>query len=525
MFRNLKLRSKLATGFILVLLLCTFVCWVGLSYLNEVADNTRLMYEQPYTVHTSILRIQRNIAAMGREMKEVLVITDSSDLELIQAKIDELEQEVYDEFELLYEQFTGDHAILDSALEAFSEWKPVREEVVRLMGLGIIYHANVASEEREKPLLDHIEARIQEIVELAEQSAWDFAEDAANNAAYARSMVLGFLAAAYIVAFIVATATTRSITKPVGQLLAFTQEITQGNLAVADVDYESKDEIGVLSNALNQMKQSLRSMAASVTASVATASSSSEQMAVTAQETSASVEELASTANQFAAAVDRLSVGAQNMAASAQRTSELSGQGKVEIDRTVDTMADIAEQVGLLAGEIRNLGRHSDQIGEIVDLITGIADQTNLLALNAAIEAARAGEQGRGFAVVADEVRQLAEQSAAAAREITELVHKIRDAAQNSVQNADQTAAKVNEGRDIANHSGQMFEDINGVIQNLAEEIDEIARAAEDLATGAEEIGATIEEQSASTQQMAASAAGVSAATSQVEEEMNRFKL
>ena len=202
MFRNLKLRSKLATGFILVLLLCTFVCWVGLSYLNEVADNTRLMYEQPYTVHTSILRIQRNIAAMGREMKEVLVITDSSDLELIQAKIDELEQEVYDEFELLYEQFTGDHAILDSALEAFSEWKPVREEVVRLMGLGIIYHANVASEEREKPLLDHIEARIQEIVELAEQSAWDFAEDAQQRDTPA--VWYSAFGAAYIVAFIVA---------------------------------------------------------------------------------------------------------------------------------------------------------------------------------------------------------------------------------------------------------------------------------------------------------------------------------
>ena len=109
----------------------------------------------------------------------------------------------------------------------------------------------------------------------------------------------------------------------------------------------------------------------------------------------------------------------------------------------MQTMTEITEVVNALAREIRDLGRQSEEIGKIVTLITGIANQTNLLALNAAIEAARAGEQGRGFAVVADEVRELAEQSAKAAGEITHLIQQIKDTAQASVERTAMGTGKV----------------------------------------------------------------------------------
>lgn len=525
MFKNLKLAVKLALGFILVLLLSTTVSLVAISYLNQVSTSTKLMYEHPYAVHTSILRVQGNIMAIGREMKDVLMISDSSALEANEANINELEQAVYDEFDLLYERFTGDHAILDSALEAFQAWKLVREDIVRLMRLGIIMQANNIVAEREVPLLEEIEARIQEVVELAGDAALEFTETATSDVASARGMVIGLLIAAYVIAFLVATAITLSITRPVGRLLLFTEEIAKGNLAVAENDYKSKDEIGVLSHALNQMRNALRNMTASVTDSVLVVSSSSEQMSAGAQQTSASVEELASTANQFTNAVDRVSSNAQGMTSMARKTSELSTQGAVEIERTIKTMGEINEMVGSLAVEIRNLGRQSEEIGEIVTLITGIADQTNLLALNAAIEAARAGEQGRGFAVVAEEVRELAEQSAEAAGEITSLIQEIRTSAQNSVQNADLGAAKVNEGLEVVNNSGRMFREIDRVIQSLVSEIAEIASSTQELAAGSEEMGATTEEQSASTQQMAILAVQVSEAAIKMNEEIGRFKL
>ncbi|NLJ79636.1 MAG: HAMP domain-containing protein, partial [Firmicutes bacterium] len=327
------------------------------------------------------------------------------------------------------------------------------------------------------------------------------------------------------VGILVAVVITRGITGPVSRLLSFTQEIAGGNLAVAAVDYQSRDEIGVLTNALNQMQANLKEMVSAVTDAVSGVSSSSQQMSSGAQETSASVEELASTANEFASAVDQLSSNAQDMSNSASQTENLAEEGAGEIERTIRTMSDINDVVSALASEIRNLGRQSEEIGQIVTLITGIADQTNLLALNAAIEAARAGEQGRGFAVVAEEVRKLAEQSARAAGEITELIHQIRDSAQNSVQRTDEGAARVQEGMDVVAHTGKMFGEIHNIIEDLVHKIGEVASASQELAAGAEEMGATTEQQSASTQQMAAAAVEVAEGAEAVNRQMQRFKL
>lgn len=242
------------------------------------------------------------------------------------------------------------------------------------------------------------------------------------------------------------------------------------------------------------MKANLRQMVTTVKESVAIVRASSEQISSGAQETSASIEELANTANEFVSAVDRLSSNTQDIADLADKTNSLSNEGAKEIERTIKSMNEINEVVIALASEIKALGKHSEEIGKIDSIITGIADQTNLLALNAAIEAARAGEQGRGFAVVADEVRQLAEQSARAAGDITQLIQQTMNSVTASVERAEVGTVKVKEGLDV-------------------------------LAAGAEQIGATTEQQSASTQQMAASTVEVAQAAEAVDNQMDFFKL
>ena len=209
----------------------------------------------------------------------------------------------------------------------------------------------------------------------------------------------------------------------------------------------------------------------------------------------------------------------------AESTNELSAKGVDEIKYTIRTMGEIDEVVHSLADSIRVLGTHSEEIGSIVTLITGIADQTNLLALNAAIEAARAGEQGRGFAVVADEVRNLADQSAKAAGQITDLVAVIRTATFNSVKHADLGMAKVKEGMDVVTNTGQMFGEISSIISDLVSEIAAVAASSHELAGGAEEMGVTTEQQSASMQQMASSTTELVQAATIVKQEMSRFKL
>ncbi len=525
MFRHLKLSMKLTLGFTLVLLLTTVVAVVGIVYLNQIADGTQRMINHPYTVHTEILRAQRNIIAIGREMKDVVINTDRLALENNIKTIDELEKVALEAFDLLYERFLGERAMIERAHQAVIDWKPIRDEAINLQLAGRQADANRVITDKGAPQIQLIEERIQAVVDFARNTTENFRLSAIQDAKTARNILLMTLAVVYLIAIIAGATITRGITKPVTSLLSFSQAIASGDLSVADVDYESKDEIGVLANALNGMRESLQNMVATVNESVNVVNDSANQMSSAAQETSASVEELASTANQFASAVDGLSNNVQHMSDSADKTNDLSRDGSIEIERTVATMSEINELVTALAVDMRDLGRQSEEIGQIVTLITGIADQTNLLALNAAIEAARAGEQGRGFAVVAEEVRKLAEQSSSAAGEITQLIYQIRDSAQNSVKRTDLGATKVQEGMDVVNKSGRMFGDIAAIIHQLAQEINEIASATEELAAGAEEMGATTEEQSATTEQMAASAVEVSQAAARVHTEMGWFKL
>ncbi len=521
----MKLSFKLGLGFALVLILSTVATVSGLIYLNSAADSTRQLYEHPYTVHTEILKTQGNIIAIDRHMKDIALTTDSTAVQELIVAIDGLEQDIFAAFDLLYERFRGDQALLDSALQAVRDWKVVRDEILHLENAGLKEQADALQKSAGAEQVQLIEQRIQAVVDLARDSAGRFNVEAALDANNARALVLIILAVAYVMAILAGLIITRSITRPLGALLSFAHELGDGNLTIADADYKSRDELGVLTQAMNGLKRDWRDLVTRATSSAGEVSASSEQMSAVAQQSSASVGELAGAANEFANAVDRLNNNAHRMSDSAGKTSELSRQGAVEIDRSIKTMSEINEVVTELAREIRDLGRQSEEIGHIVTLITGIAEQTNLLALNAAIEAARVGEQGRGFAVVAEEVRSLAEQSRRAADEITQLIQAIRNSAQNSVQRTDVGAEKVKEGMQVVTAGGDMFAGITRTIEELVQEITEVASASQQLAAGAEEISATTEEQSASAQQMASSSAEVANAAAAVDAQLRRLRL
>ena len=525
MFRNMSLGKKLVLGFALVLLINTAVTVFGIVYMGRLADTTETMFNHPYTAHTSALGAQTGIIRMGREMKDIVLTTDRHERELRSSTVDELEQMVLNDFNKLYGSFLGDHALIDAALQAFTDWKPIRDEVLELLAYDQQERAGELTRTRGTAQIELIESSIQKVVDDARIRAAEFNNSARQSAAQATSFVVGLLLVAYVVAGLAAFLITRSIVKPVAQLLAFTQQIAKGNLNVPAVDYKSRDEIGKLTEALNDMKSDLQTMITSIRDSVGIVRSSAEEMSAAAEETSASVEELASTGNQFASAVDRLHNDTQDISTLAGKTNELSQRGSEEIEQTVQSMAEINEVVTALAHEIKDLGHHSEEIGKIVSLITGIADQTNLLALNAAIEAARAGDQGRGFAVVADEVRQLAEQSGKAAGEITQLIQQIRNAVSLSIERTNVGASMVREGMEVVDQTGAMFTQISEVIGSLTDQIKNVAAASQELAAGAEEMSATTQQQSASAQQMAASAVEVAQAAEAVDNQIRRFQV
>jgi len=525
MFRKLKLGQKLVTGFALVLLVSTVVTVYSIVQLDRIAGIAANIYNYSYITHTTALDAQETLIQMNLKIKDLLLSTSKADREQRSAELLELEEELLGELNSIYDAFLGDRALVDAALQAFNAWVPAREEALRQMGLGNVFKASEVITNEGTPQLNLVKETLDALMAETSTQAKRFNDGAREGSAQAQSAVIVLLICAYVVAIVATTGITRSITKPVSMLLGFTQEISRGNLNVPELQYQGRDEISTLAQALNKMKSDLRAMVSAVMDAVQTVRSSAEQMSAGTEETSASIDELAGTVHDFAGAVERLNKDAQEIFELAKKTNQLSKNGAVDIEHTIESMKEINDVVTGLAHQITDLGRLSEEIGKIVSIITGIADQTNLLALNAAIEAARAGEQGRGFAVVADEVRKLAEQSGQAAGEITQLVERIKISVDSSVESTKTGTAKVQGGMEIVTHTGGMFSDISAIIESLAQQIRSVAAASEELAAGAEQMGATTEEQSAAMQQIASSATHVAQAAEKVELEMKRFHI
>jgi len=232
-----------------------------------------------------------------------------------------------------------------------------------------------------------------------------------------------------------------------------------------------------------------------------------------AQEQAVAVNKMSALISQLSAAIQQVQTGAQGAAQVAHSAVETARQGSHTVESTLKGMAAIREKVAFSAEKVQAMGQRSAQIGAIVETIQDIASQTNLLALNAAIEAARAGEHGKGFAVVADEVRKLAERSAAATREIGGLVREIQQTVEEAVHAMQESAAEVERGVQQANLSGGALSDIMDGIKAMREAAEESVRAAQHMATlaeslvaAADEVSAIAEENTAATEEMSAGA-------------------
>ncbi|MFO7172891.1 MAG: methyl-accepting chemotaxis protein [Bacillota bacterium] len=235
------------------------------------------------------------------------------------------------------------------------------------------------------------------------------------------------------------------------------------------------------------------------------------QIAEGAQQTAAEVQRASHLLSEMAAAIDGVAERAEGVSGSAAQAAAQARAGAEVVERAVAGMERIRAAVGQSAERIRELDRLSAQIGEITQVISGIAEQTNLLALNAAIEAARAGEHGRGFAVVADEVRKLAERSARSAQEISDLISSIQAGTAAAVEAMEAGTAEVEAGSRLAGDAGRALEEILAVVQQAARDVDAISAAARQLREQARQIvqafdavAAVVEENTAATEEMSA---------------------
>lgn len=332
---------------------------------------------------------------------------------------------------------------------------------------------------------------------------------------------------------LIAIMMSKRLTKPLHALVEYTQVVAEGDLT-KDIDVKSQDEIGKLSASFDNMRLQLREMIQQVSATsehVVTAandlSHSTEQTTHAINQIAIETHELAShsdVANQGAidnlSSLDGISVGIKEIAASSSKVSDESfeasrkaEQGNVLIRNAVKGIDSISDSVVFSKDIIQSMHKHSTEVGEIVQIITGISEQINLLALNAAIEAARAGEYGRGFSVVADEVRKLAEQSTKSASEIGELITQIQSDSNSSVTAMNQVVQKVEEGTAFVHQAGDAFEGISTLIGDVAEKIQSVSATIQEVAATSQQVLTTTNGTLGELQKVAGNTQSIAAST------------
>jgi len=419
----------------------------------------------------------------------------------------DVQQKTLDTFELRDQQIRAAQAIYEKLIDSREE-RTAYDEYVSLLGqyrqietrMKSLSQTNQVEALRtliNSELLsnsEQVNAVLARLLDINNKMALVTNQEAKDQYDLAFNLVVGLLALATALTVLFAWLLTRSITVPIAQALEAAEEVAEGNLT-RPIKVDGNDEAGRLLAAMAKMQDKLRDTLQRIAGSATQLASAAEELNAVTDESARGLTQQNNEIEQAATAVNEMTSAVEEVARNAVSTSEASrnattsaGDGRDLVQETVSAIERMSGDVQATATLIGDLANESRDIGKVLDVIRGLADQTNLLALNAAIEAARAGEAGRGFAVVADEVRALAHRTQQSTSEIERMIGSIQAGTEHAVDSMRNSTERAESTLNIAKGAGLSLDTINTAIVEINERNLVIASAAEEQAQVAREV-------------------------------------
>ena len=494
MIRNMNLGTRLATGFGILALIILIQGGVALSKMSSMNDRQEEVAEHWLPSIMALANLRYMITRYHLFGLHLMVDSTPSELSRTETRLKEGEQELdkaIEKYKLLISE-DQERKVFSDLVADKKQYIINTQKVIALVKGGKVADAKALIEREQDPLTEQITKGLKELFEINAKGANTSKEHADKAYTASKALTITTIIIALGLTGVLSFIITNSITGPIQNALEVTERITSGNLTKR-IESDGHDEPARLLAGLAVMQDSLRTTIGEISNSSTQLATATEELSAVAEQATRTLHSQNDEIQQAATAITEMSAAVDEVARNANSTSEASAEsagfakeGRNRVQQTVNAIQSMTNEVLKTSQLIEGLADQSQNIGKVLDVIRAIAEQTNLLALNAAIEAARAGEAGRGFAVVADEVRALASRTRTSTQEIEEMISKIQEGSSAAVlgmrNNAEHTQHTLNEAQDagkalneIYNRSG-LISDRNLMIATASEEQAAVAR-------------------------------------------------
>ncbi|MBT2338140.1 MULTISPECIES: methyl-accepting chemotaxis protein [Pseudomonas] len=495
-----KFSTKLITSFFLCALITLAVGMLGVSGVSTLSARLQTVFNNNLVSVANTAQTKTKAVGQTRDMYRLYVATagnapqSTKDEFLASMKANQLASEqafaAYRKGNLAEdERLAGDQMALD-----WPVYQAMVQRYVALMAAGDLENGRVLLLGDLQKTYRKVMDQLTIMIDSNDRQINEGVQAAARQEASARTILYSGIVIAFIAALLLGVFISRLISRPIAVAVDCAERIAQGDLT-QHITSNRRDEAGQLLKALGDMQGSLRSTIQQIaSASDQLASAAEELTAVTDDGSRAltrqndEIQQAATAVTEMTSAVEEVARNAVSTSQASQSTSSQASSGRDQARNAVQAINNATQELTSSTGLVRDLAVQVRDIGKVLDVIRGIAEQTNLLALNAAIEAARAGEQGRGFAVVADEVRALAARTQASTGEIESMIHAVQGRADSAVDAMGKSQALVTETQSLARATGEALEQIAEGISQINDRNLVIATASEEQAHVAREV-------------------------------------